>query len=305
MSKQKVFIYYHGGGCYDGFTAGWVAHRWYKRFSSLTQIECIPAVYQTPLPRAEELLGPERDIAVFVDYSRPRAELQALVDRGIFVIVLDHHETAQKDLVGFKPPIEDGRVVFDMKRSGAGIAWDYFFGDRRRPLAIDYVEDRDLWAFKYPSTPFFHAYLTSLPQTFEQWDIAMSDDNISRALTEGGAIERTIRQYAEKSLAFVRANDGLQTLLGKRVVTVNLPPMNVSETLHAVLDAHPYADVAISWQVRPGSKMSVSLRSRRGGPHVGEMAKHFGGGGHPNAAGFEVPTDSPIARCILSQVDFA
>lgn len=287
---SKTWVYYHGGGCYDGFTAAWVAKR------ALRDAELIPAVYQTPLPRVNEIK--EGDVVYFVDYSRPRDELTYLASFAQ-VIVLDHHASAQRDLADLRLP--SGSVVrFDMERSGAGMTWDWFFGRGSRPIAIHYVEDRDLWAGKYPETARFHAYLTSLPMDFAQWDIAMSDENVERALAEGGAIERAVQQYAEKAMAFARTGT---TLLGQPLVLFNLPPMNVSETLYVALERFPSCTVAASYQIR-GDRLAVSLRSRPDGPDVGLMAKTLGGGGHARAAGFECEIRSVLAQAIMGVRDW-
>jgi hypothetical protein len=39
-------------------------------------------------------------------------------------------------------------AIFDMNRSGAGLAWDYFQPMTSRLRFIDYLEDRDLWRFR-------------------------------------------------------------------------------------------------------------------------------------------------------------
>ena len=47
-------------------------------------------------------------------------------------------------------------------------------------------------------------------------------------------------------------------------------------------------DYAMIWRYDEKSKKyCVSLRSRKGGKDVQEIAKKYGGGGHINAAGFE------------------
>lgn len=43
---------------------------------------------------------------------------------------------------------------------------------------------------------------------------------------------------------------------------------------------------AFVWWRNSDGTYTTSLRSRDGGPHVGEIATQFGGGGHPGAAGF-------------------
>lgn len=65
--------------------------------------------------------------------------------------ILDHHKTAAEDLDGiFEHPKVDGR--FDMERSGAMMAWDWFHMHRDCPLLIAYVQDRDLWRFEIEGT---------------------------------------------------------------------------------------------------------------------------------------------------------
>src|SRR3989304_1500175 len=85
---------------------------------------------------------------ILVDFSYPRAALDALADVAASVEGYDHHKTAQADLVGW----ERGGVVFDMERGGAGIAWDAFHPGRVRPALIAYVEDRDLWRWQLTSS---------------------------------------------------------------------------------------------------------------------------------------------------------
>lgn len=81
---------------------------------------------------------------IFVDICPSRAYLDELVNVAKFIVVLDHHETNKKV---FDNPFEATNIhhVFDMKRSGCGITWDYFFPNKERPWLFNYVEDRDLW----------------------------------------------------------------------------------------------------------------------------------------------------------------
>jgi oligoribonuclease NrnB/cAMP/cGMP phosphodiesterase (DHH superfamily) len=62
------------------------------------------------------------------------------------VVVLDHHKSAQKDLDGVE------FAQFDMNRSGAQMAWDYFHPNEPRPVHIEHIGDRDLWKFEKADT---------------------------------------------------------------------------------------------------------------------------------------------------------
>ena len=95
-----------------------------------------------------------------------RFALDALADVAASVEGYDHHKTAQADLVGW----ERGGVVFDMERSGAGIAWDAFHPGRVRPALIAYVEDRDLWRWQLTSSREVSEYVFSWSYLFANWD---------------------------------------------------------------------------------------------------------------------------------------
>ena len=59
--------------------------------------------------------------------------------RGL--IVIDHHLTAKEAL----QKIPDANKIFDMRQSGATLAWNYFHPRHEIPMFLRYVEDRDLW----------------------------------------------------------------------------------------------------------------------------------------------------------------
>ena len=89
-----------------------------------------------------------------------------IVDASGHLLVLDHHKTAQAALADIDHA--KAKIVFDMERSGAGLAWDYFYplatGSARPPL-IDMVEDRDLWRFQHEGSKRLHYALTCLDPT--------------------------------------------------------------------------------------------------------------------------------------------
>jgi nanoRNase/pAp phosphatase (c-di-AMP/oligoRNAs hydrolase) len=101
-------VIYHGN-CPDGFTAAWVTAR------KLGDVELLAAKYGDD-PPLEEATGRR---VVIVDFSYPREKLEQLHATGS-LLVLDHHKTAEADLQGLP------YCVFDMQRSGARLAWDYF-----------------------------------------------------------------------------------------------------------------------------------------------------------------------------------
>jgi uncharacterized protein len=91
---------------------------------------------------------------IVFDFSFPKAVIERLVGQGTRLEIHDHHESARRDIEGF--PF----CHFDMDKSGARLAWEYFFPLLDPPQWLLYVEDRDLWRFKYDQTIAFSTHVS-------------------------------------------------------------------------------------------------------------------------------------------------
>lgn len=289
---MKHLVIYHKD-CFDGFTAAWV----WRRFFGLDSVKFWGARYGGAPPPVD----PEVDRVWVLDFSYPRETMVGLGTVAKRLTVLDHHKTAAEALAGLETELREktGRphdVIFDMERSGAGITWDYLFGQEvsafvaKRPWLVDYVEDRDLWRQALPQTKAVAAWVAAQPMDFASWD-AMAGDGLEAAIKSGRAVEAYIAQYGRKALA----EQTQQVLCGHTVPTVNLPYMNCSEHVGELLRQHPEAPFAAGYFRRGDGRWQFSLRSRPDFD-VSVIAKQFGGGGHAGAAGFDVailPWDLP------------
>lgn len=269
-------VIYHGK-CYDGFTAAWVFREYWQACGhDPSEIEFVLGVYGQPPPDTYN-----RDVYV-LDFSYPRVTMIEMNTAANSMLVLDHHKTARDACEGLD------FCRFDMERSGAGMTWDYFMngafmGDPDgRPWLLDRIEDRDLWKFKLSNTKEAHAYVTSLPMTFIAWDTAMAMSP-GYVIDAGGAISHYIDRFIERSLEDAR-EVGID---GHRVVVVNMTYQNCSESLHKALEQHSGCHYAMSYYQRKDGKWQFSLRSRPDFD-VSKIAQRFGGGGHAQAAGFEM-----------------
>jgi oligoribonuclease NrnB/cAMP/cGMP phosphodiesterase (DHH superfamily) len=200
--------------------------------------------------------------------------------------IIDHHRTAKADIDGLP------NVIFDLKRSGAGLTWDYLFGkdaenlmfrdgsnfQEERPWYVSYVEDRDLWSNKLPDTKEISAYLKLIPHTVEAWDILVSE-NRHTAMTNGAVLLRGINNYVDEIVQIRR----LGTFHNHTIGVVNAPFPYISELGHELAKE---SQIGMSWYERQDGKISFSMRSI-GDVDVSAIARIHGGGGHTNAAGFE------------------
>ena len=288
---MPVLCIYHGN-CVDGFAAAWIVKQ------TLPDTVFHPGIYGEPPPNPID----ENTLIILADFSYSLPVMEELsYRRG--VLILDHHKTAQaacKDIThpktwqGFLTSVQQDRWegahsqlygIFDMDRSGAGIAWDFFNPGVWRPGLIDLVEDRDLWRFKLSGSREIHEVITSYPWDFDVFsklvDSFAVPDGQTRMLYDGAAILRKHYQDIENLLPIVTRR---MIINGYNVQVANLPITMTSDAGHLLAKNEPFA--ACYWDTPKGR--IFSLRSVDGGVDVSEIAEAYGGGGHEHAAGFEV-----------------
>lgn len=259
---------YHGS-CDDGFGAAYAV--WKKYGNSVLYYA---GVYGLSPPDVTGL-----DVAI-VDFSYKRPIMVELASKAKSILVLDHHKTAQADLEGLSVECPNVTVEFDMERSGAVMAWQYFHPDTELPKFFEYLQDRDLWTKRLPGVDEFTAALRSYPQDFKEWD-RLCSGFVTDLIQEGMSIQRYYRTLVEqaKKHAFIRE------IAGYKVPVVNASLFMSSEVAGELAEGHPFSAVYAETE----KTVIWSLRSRGDGIDVSEVAKKFGGGGHKNAAGFTVP----------------
>lgn len=280
-------IVYHAN-CIDGMAALWAAKH---RYSDAEEY----AGRYDQVPDLERMRGKH---VVIVDFSWKRPTMEAIHAVADEMIVLDHHKSAVEDLTPFADEMVGlctCEILFDMNRSGAGLAWDHIVADRPRPKIIDYVEDRDLWRFALPHSKEISHALASYPLTLEMFDkLATRMQHpafFGDLVAEGSAILRYHDQLVEEACATAYAGflptayTPLETGI-PIVITSNYTLF--SDIGHRLLSLHPSAPYSACVLLAPDGKRKYSLRSEDSRADVSEVAKRFGGGGHRNAAGFEI-----------------
>ena len=282
---RPTHIIYHGN-CYDGFGAAFAAWLRYK-----DTVTYIPAVYGAPVP---DLPADAR--VVMVDFAYKRAELVALARRIKSLFIIDHHKTAQADLADFTVRTHDDapniKAVFNLEHSGAVLAYQYFHGVEKVPDFFLYLEDRDLWRHKMPFCQEVHAALASYPFDFTVWNLlqyALSDLRI-----EGEIVLRAQNNQVELMCKKARLKVFYWGAVNQQHATV--PVVNVtmhfSDVGNRLCELYPDSLFSVYYLDREDGCRQYGLRTVRDDVDVSAIAKFFGGGGHPKAAGFETPTPS-------------
>ena len=282
MTAKLICIYH--GNCNDGFTAAWCVRK-----ALGDHVSFVPAGYGSTPP---DVTGAD---VVIVDFSYKRAVLERMALEARSILILDHHKTAQNDLLNLPYPAGGWKThqavagnpvaLFNMTKSGAQMAWDYFHTGPRPPL-IDYVGDRDLWAWELPNSREINAAIRSHEMNWDKWDelaANLQDDTGTAGLiAEGAAILRS----QDKLVRQIIYTSKRQMMIGGHIVPVAPAPYALaSETAGKMAEGQPFAATYVD-----GPKgRAFSLRSRDNGEDVSEIAAEYGGGGHRNAAGFLMP----------------
>ena len=256
---------YHGN-CADGFGAAWAVRQ------AIPEADFFAATYQAPPP---DVTGKR---VVMVDFSYKRPVLLDMASKAESILILDHHKSAAEDLVDLPANVA---AVFDMERSGAMMAWQHFFPEVPPPRLIEHIQDRDLWRFALPGTREIQANVFSYPYDFGVWDSLMASD-VELLRGEGAAIER---KHHKDIAELVKVTRRRMVIGGFDVPVANLPYTLSSDAGHLMAQGEPFA--ACYWDTPDGRVFS--LRSSDAGQDVSAIAKTYGGGGHRNAAGFQVP----------------
>lgn len=289
---DKPLCIYHGN-CADGFGAAWVVNSFFKG-----AVDFHPGIYGQEPP---DVTG---RTVFMVDFSYKRPVLDAMASQAKAIMILDHHKTAEEDLRDFaitecgsarctwadtehafddcreidRPPV---LALFDMKRSGATLAWDFFFPHLPRPELLNHIEDRDLWLFKLEGTREIQANVFSYPYDFDVWDDLMLR-GCKDLIAEGAAIERKHHKDIGELVSVTKRR---MRIGGYDIPVANLPYTLTSDAGHLMPKGEPFA--ACYWDTPKGRVFS--LRSNDDGVDVSEIAKAYGGGGHRNASGFQMP----------------
>lgn len=263
---HKVIYHAH---CVDGFTAAWIAH---LKYGSNTDF--IPMTYNDKLD-ISKFAG--HDVSI-LDFSFKRDVTENLAKITKSLVILDHHISAQKELVDLP------YAKFEREQSGATMAWEYFFPGTQIPKFVQYVRDRDLWKFNLPDSRIFSLWLKTQSRTFDNWtkiNRKVVEEWIS-ILDESRGIESHVNFII--NLLSEQASEG--SLNGWRCLAVN-SPIYQSEIGEILQNKAPIG--LIYWE--QNNKVIVSLRSHK--VDVSEIAKFWSGGGNPQTAGFSLECYTP------------
>jgi len=257
-------VLYHAN-CNDGYGAAYSA---WKCLGN--RAEYVPCAHGTMPP---DVIGKK---VICLDFSFDNAITKKLIESAEDFWILDHHKSAMVELH------DVSNAHFDMNKSGAMLAWEFFHPGKEAPKFIQYVQDRDLWKFELPYSKEFAAAFDMVPWQFEEYEKFEDDSVFDDAVKRGSYI----LAYARTVIKKVCEKASKRRFENYDVMIVNSPHW-MSE-IGAKLA--PDCDFAMIWYYDHEHEIyKISLRSFHDKIDVSEISKKFGGGGHRKAAGFILP----------------
>ncbi|MCK5506685.1 MAG: hypothetical protein KAJ10_16085 [Thermodesulfovibrionia bacterium] len=294
---NRNVVLYHAE-CLDGFGAAYAV--WYYMMFMLHDYDCkfIPCQYGNDLPWKDI-----RDCNVyFVDFSCGELDMHRMLISAASITVLDHHKTAYQEL----QPFFDSKVingVFDMEKSGAILAWEWFF-DSTPPEMLFIIQDRDLWEWKFQRTKAVTAALWYEERSFEHWKNLIFNYKNRQPLLEATGKVLLHAQKDEIDRACKQAWD-IKIFCPNQEKYITIPVTNCHKAIYSDV-GHELAEkngwgVSLTYRDDKGKRIFSLRRGNGVAEDVSEIARYYGGGGHAAAAGFEMEIDDLMSNVITAE----
>lgn len=274
-NDPQPLVIYHGRNCPDGFASALAAWLFYQDRAEYLGLDHGDVKSVADLPA---LTGR----AVYIlDFSFGPEILRGIEERAAKLVLLDHHKSAADRLSGFD--CRCGVVHFDMHKSGARLAWEFFHPEQPVPDLVRFVEDRDIWVWQYAESAGFLAALDMEPFEFARWQEIAAFDAMQLALYVGRG--RAMDEKFNKLASDIAEGAQALTFNGVSGLMVNAP--GVFHSLVGDLLSKQSGSFALMWSTDKNGVIKVGLRSQRSFNCI-PLAESMHGGGHAQACGFKM-----------------
>ena len=275
LNDPQPLVIYHGRKCPDGFASALAAWLFYQG-----RAEYLPLDHGD-IKSVDELPALAGRAVYILDFSFAPEIMRGIEERAAKLVMLDHHKSAAEKLTGFA--CRCGVVHFDMNKSGARLAWEFFQPATPVPDLVRFIEDRDIWVWQYPESAGFLAALDMEPLDFARWAeiAAFSPAQLLDFMARGQAMDEKFSKLAADIA------EGAQPVIfnGQHGLMVNAP--GVFHSLIGNMLSEKSGTFALMWHVGKSGGVKVGLRSQRSFDCI-PLAESMDGGGHAQACGFKM-----------------
>lgn len=282
---MKTFdIYFYHANCTDGLAAIAVA----LKGVDTDKVEVVAASYSTPIDPSQT----EGKDVCFLDFSARGEILKDILKVAKTVTIIDHHVSVYDEIREVESdPATKGKLtyIYNVSKSGAMLAWDYFNGDVEYPYAIKLISDRDIWTGLYKDTSAFALALRVEEFTLERMCklLQQSDEQhikLVKALVAKGESYQVYNDYLVRQIA---SHSHLATLSNDMVVSmVNCPLGLVSDVGNYLAETQPAGVALMVYHKEKEVVYSIRVAADTDFNAGAYCRDYHGGGGHAKAAGW-------------------
>ncbi len=296
---RLVHVVSHGPHCLDGVAAAVAIARYYSgievrpRFSGNSKINEVLRGLDVEEPLADQELW-----ITDISWTAPEtdAALKRLAARGLRILWIDHHRTAIERAKSGKIDVPFAVKIVDDRYAAARLVYDHLNDrlrreGRRNPelerfgKIIEMADDNDRWIHAVPGSWELALTLRSMngPEAFD--DLLRIDERATYTLRMKMAYDKVAAEMAASFEVATTTRTIREVPGGVKVVGAVCDgyPSEIAdrwgkEIPNAVFVLFDLESGAISYRRSPDCQVDLSA-----------VAAAFGGGGHPAAAGCEMP----------------
>ena len=253
-----------------------------------------------------------KDVLI-TDFSFNRETTEKIAEIANSLLVIDHHASAEKELIGLDYVIIDkthsaAKLVFQHLRG-----YKYLFPDILVDV-INYIEDRDIWKWELDNSKEINAFLylkeleifrtkedrSDISKYHDFLVMVLSFTTIQDLVVQGRLLEtksnldvmKIVNSNCPNYREFSRGDKGVTNIYDDNGIAVSVPCINNATEVSKVGNVLATKALCSIQYFIKGKECIVSLRSTEGGLDVSKLAKVFGGGGHSRASSFRIPLSS-------------
>ena len=299
MKTYYNYIIYHKK-CPDGFTGFYILYT--------TKLIHHNAIILPDMPSAKHIPQniTDKDI-IIIDVAYKYEILRDIIIKAKSVLFIDHHITIRDDVLKLETEFKHKfKSIYDDKKSGATLTWDYFFPKIKHPYFIDLIEDNDIGKWNMKNIKDFMTGFTV------EYDLRLTKDNLYKfkeLFKKSSKKNSIINKIIQKGQTYNEYKNYLIDENSTRVSFVYFPSQriyneysnyfkkpgqykvaiyagsacpNASDVAKKVFENNK-CDFFISW-IYNFDRYEYVLTLRSENVDVGNIAKLFNGGGHTYAA---------------------
>ena len=267
----------------DGKCAGAIVYRYYIKEGNHAKdesCEFIEIAYKDEFPFTRIV---KDELVVIVDFSLQKpGDFEKLYEITKNIVWIDHHKTAIERHSGFASELKGFR---DINKAGCQLTWDYFYGIKTTPEAVQLIADYDMWKFDFGQrTKNFQLGIKGCPCSpdwiFWNFLLDVGEKGQTGTYVEDGAV---INNYQSQQNANLLKNFAFEAFFeGHKVIACNQGMTN-SQLFDSAKSDY---DLMMPF-IFDGVRYTVSIYTKNPDIDCSELAKKHGGGGHKGAAGFQ------------------